>query len=105
ALGLGRGIDTGDADLATVRPQQRGDRAHERGLARAVRPEERADLARLGEQVEAVERTNVAEALRQSVRFDDGCHAELLSISAGLPRATRTSNSFTHRLTRQLPPM
>ena len=75
ALGLGADVDAGDANLATVGPQQRRDRADERGLAGAVRPQERGDVTGLGDQIETVEGVDVAEALRHAVGFDDGCHA------------------------------
>ena len=65
-FGLGGGVDAGDADLAAVGTQQRGDRAHECGLAGAVRPEQRGDLAGFGDEVEAVECVDVAEALRHA---------------------------------------
>jgi hypothetical protein len=105
SLGLGGGVDTGNADLATVRAQQCGDRAHEGRLACAVRPEERGDLARLGDQVEAVECTNVAEALRETVRLDDGCHAGLLSNWVGVQTALRRRIQLPDHLTHQLPPL
>ena len=66
ALRLGADVDAGDADLATVGPQQRRHRAHERGLAGAVRPQERGDVAGLGDEIETGEGVDVAEALRHA---------------------------------------
>jgi hypothetical protein len=62
-------------DVAAVGPNQGRDNTHKRGLAGAVGPQQGGDLPGLGDQVEAVERRNLAEALRKPLRLDDGAHA------------------------------
>src|SRR5262249_42651177 len=67
-----------DPPLSRVRPQESGHRADEGRLPGAVRSEEGGDAPRFGDDVEAVESLDVAEALREAVRLDDGGHWVLL---------------------------
>jgi hypothetical protein len=63
-----------DPQRSPVEPQQRRHRADERRLAGAVRAEHRHDLAGLGDEIEAVERTGPSKALREPARLDRRCH-------------------------------
>jgi hypothetical protein len=73
--GVGGHVDAGDTQLTGVRALERGDRAHERGLAGAFRAEQRGDAPRLGDEIHAGQRVDVAEPLDEAVRLDDGGHA------------------------------
>src|SRR5690606_31238679 len=63
-------------------PQQRGQDAHGRGLARAVRAEQRVDRAARHAQIEAGEHAGGPEGSGQSGRFDDRVrgHAQVLTV-------------------------
>ena len=80
--------DAGELRVAGIRAEQRGDRAHERGLARSVRAEQRGDPPRLGDQVQPGERVDVTEPLDEAVCLDDGGHAETPAV-----RTSRRSRS------------
>ncbi len=67
-------VDAGDGQGAGVELGERGDRADERGLARAVRSEDGEDLAGLGGEVEAVERVHVTEVLVEAAGLDHVVH-------------------------------
>src|SRR6185437_607060 len=55
-------------------PDEAGDGIDEGGLARAVRPDEADELARLDLQVNPGDRANAAEADRHAARAKDGSH-------------------------------
>jgi hypothetical protein len=74
AAGLGRGVDARHPKHALVGTQQGGDRAHEGGLAGAVRSQEGGHPPRLGHQVEPVQGPHVAEALGEAYGLDGGGH-------------------------------
>ena len=74
-LGMGGGVDAGHAQRALVRRQQRGDRPHERGLAGAVRPEDRRHGSGRGDEVQAVEGDDGAERLAEAHGLDGGMHS------------------------------
>ena len=68
-------VDAGDVQRAGVRPQQGRDRPHERGLARAVRAEQRDDVTVARDEVEAVERVDVAcSCLGEAAGLYEWCH-------------------------------
>src|SRR5262249_14124089 len=65
-----RHVDALHEQAAVIRSNEGCDRAHERGLARAVRAEQRDDAPGFGDQIEAVERGDLAVVLREAVGFD-----------------------------------
>lgn len=62
---VGIGVEAEDAQLATRARRGRGDHLHRRGLAGAVRPEEAEGLPLRHVDVDAADRDEVAEGLRQ----------------------------------------
>ena len=66
---IGERIDAGDADRAGVGPRQPGDHAQRRGLAGAVRSEQRIKLAGAHGEVETVDRRAV-EAFDEAADFE-----------------------------------
>jgi hypothetical protein len=83
AAGLGRGVDARHPQHALVGPQQRGDCAHERGLAGAVRSRQGGHPPRLRHEVEPVEGPHVAEALGEARASMMGVMASLLVVGEG----------------------
>ena len=57
------------------RREQAGDQVEERGLARAVRPDERAELAGVHDQADVAHRPQRAEGAAEPVRLQHGRHA------------------------------
>ena len=76
--GLGGDVVATDAQRAAVGPDQCGDAADEGGLAGAVGSEQGHDVTGLDDEVEAGERLDLAEPLRERARFNDRCHVFLL---------------------------
>ena len=68
---VGRRVHAEHAELAVRDGRDAADHPHRRGLARAVRPEEPERLARLDAEVDAVDRDEVTEALRQATSLDE----------------------------------
>jgi hypothetical protein len=66
---IGERIDAGDADRARIRTQEPGDHAQGRGLAGAVRAEQRVELAGAHGEIEAIDRRAV-EAFEQATDFE-----------------------------------
>jgi hypothetical protein len=63
---IARDIDAVDSQRAAIRSDQGGHEVDERRLARAVRSEQRHDLARLHREVQALERLGLAEELAEA---------------------------------------
>ena len=72
-VALGHDVVAQHAGLSGVRPQQRGQHADRRGLARAVGAEHAVDRAGAHRQVHAVHRPGVAEGLDQAGGLDREC--------------------------------
>jgi hypothetical protein len=60
--------------------QQRGQDAHDRGLAGPVRPEQGQDLAPVGRYVDAGQRLSGAKFLRQALGLDYSGHQQPPSV-------------------------
>ena len=71
-----------DASGTGGRRQERGQHVDGRRLARAVRPEEAVDLARVDHQADPVDRAIAAELLDESIRLDR-VRRRLASVSVG----------------------
>ena len=69
-VGVPQHVVAADADLAAVRPEQRGEDPNRRGLASPVRPEHPEHPALPGRQVHPVQRGRLAEPLDQPGRLD-----------------------------------
>ena len=67
---VGDDVEAGDLGAAGVGPQQRREDPHDRRLAGAVGAEQAEHRARRGLEVDAVERADVAEGLRQPAHAD-----------------------------------
>jgi hypothetical protein len=68
--GVAHDVEAGHEDRAGIGPQQRGEHAHRRRLARAVGAEEPEHAAGWGFEVDAVEGADVAEGLREAGHAD-----------------------------------
>jgi hypothetical protein len=71
-LGPPGDVDAVDAQRPAVGPDERGDRADERGLAGAVGAEHGDHLAAVGDHVQPREGLDLAEALGEAAGLDDG---------------------------------
>ena len=83
-----RRVLAGEEDLAGVGRLEPGDDPEQRRLARAARPEERRERARLDVERDVVERDEVAEALRDVA--DENGHQAVSSFGRMTVMATRT---------------
>ena len=82
---LGHHVVAGHPGPPGGRAQERGEHAHEGGLAGAVRPEEAEDLALLDDQVDAGDGGEVAEAPDEALRLDRVAHEVAASDRAATP--------------------
>ena len=85
----------GHLHAAAARPRNAADDGDHRRLARAVRPQQRENLAFLDGQVDAIERLEARRiGFGQAFNFNDGCHGWLCpfcvaaKIGSRLPNAT-----------------
>src|SRR5262249_1403521 len=67
-------VDAGENDAALVLSVDAGDDIEQRGLTRAVRPDEPDDLALLDVEIDAIERDEAAEARGQFAAGEQGGH-------------------------------
>jgi hypothetical protein len=96
-LPLGDGVEAEDADRPGVRSPEALDALHRGGLARAVRPEQRDDRARLHAQRHPVHDGAVAVALDEVDDLDRGVHGSS-SQNGSDGRVTRWATDATTRL-------
>src|SRR5690606_29137902 len=104
-LGMAGRVDAVDPQRAAVGSDERGQRAHERRLARTVGAEDGDHLATVGDEVEPGEGLHVAEPLGEAVRLDEGgCvgHGTIVRPRTGHPVAS-SSESWRARLRRPAP--
>jgi hypothetical protein len=82
-------VVTADPGPPGVRFQQRGQDAHDRGLARPVRAEQRQHPAALGGEVDARQGLRAAEPFGQPFGFDNCGHAAMVGARADSPPSAR----------------
>ena len=89
-------IVAGDAGVAGVRARQRREHPHGRGLAGAVRPEQRHDRSGLDPQVEIRDCHEFAKPLGQAFGFDRWClcHGEKSTVTEKILQLKFLSLSF-----------
>src|SRR5262249_62233300 len=72
-------VDADEGDVAPVLAVDAGDDIEQRGLARAVRPDEPDDLSLLDVEIDGIERDEAAEAAGQFAAGEQGGHKAFLS--------------------------